>query len=287
MTVALGYGHRLFSYDMRIIKVDSISDSQLDIYRKLTDAQLRQFKESETGVFIAESPKVIRVALNAGYTPISLLCEEKHIKGDAADIIQMCGETMPVYTGPRDVLSALTGYTLTRGVLCAMHRPILPSIQDVCAKSRRIVVIDGVVDTTNIGAIFRSAAALGMDAVLLTRNSCDPLNRRAIRVSMGSIFLIPWTWIDGDLVALRKLEFKTVAMALTDNSISIDSPQLVGESRLAIIMGTEGDGLPMETIRNADYVARIPMHYGVDSLNVAAASAIAFWQLGKKPSSDL
>ncbi len=287
MTVALGYGHRLFSYDMRIIKVDSISDSQLDIYRKLTDAQLRQFKESETGVFIAESPKVIRVALNAGYTPISLLCEEKHIKGDAADIIQKCGETMPVYTGPRDVLSALTGYTLTRGVLCAMHRPILPSIQDVCAKSRRIVVIDGVVDTTNIGAIFRSAAALGMDAVLLTRNSCDPLNRRAIRVSMGSIFLIPWTWIDGDLVALRKLGFKTVAMALTDNSISIDSPQLVGESRLAIIMGTEGDGLPMETIRNADYVARIPMHYGVDSLNVAAASAIAFWQLGKNPSSDL
>lgn len=276
-----------FSYDMRIIKIDSISDPQLDIYRKLTDAQLRQFKESETGVFIAESPKVIRVALNAGYTPISLLCEEKHIKGDAADIIQMCEETMPLYTGPRDVLSALTGYTLTRGVLCAMHRPKLPSIQDVCANAQRIVVIDGVVDTTNIGAIFRSAAALGMDAVLLTRNSCDPLNRRAIRVSMGSIFLIPWTWIDGDLVALRKLGFKTVAMALTDNSISIDSPQLVGESRLAIIMGTEGDGLPMETIRTADYVARIPMHYGVDSLNVAAASAIAFWQLGRKPSSDL
>lgn len=285
--MALEYGHRLFSYDMRIIKVDSISDPQLDIYRKLTDAQLRQFKESETGVFIAESPKVIRVALNAGYTPISLLCEEKHIKGDAADIIQMRGETMPVYTGPRDVLSALTGYTLTRGVLCAMRRPKLPSIQDVCANAQRIVVIDGVVDTTNIGAIFRSAAALGMDAVLLTRNSCDPLNRRAIRVSMGSIFLVPWTWIDGDLVALRKLGFKTVAMALTDNSISIDSPQLVGESRLAIIMGTEGDGLPMETIRTADYVARIPMHYGVDSLNVAAASAIAFWQLGRKPSSDL
>lgn len=276
-----------FSYDMRIIKIDSISDPQLDIYRKLTDAQLRQFKESETGVFIAESPKVIRVALNAGYTPISLLCEAKHIKGDAADIIQMCEETMPVYTGPRDVLSALTGYTLTRGVLCAMHRPMLPSIQDVCANAQRIVIIDGVVDTTNIGAIFRSAAALGMDAVLLTRNSCDPLNRRAIRVSMGSIFLVPWTWIDGDLVALRKLGFKTVAMALTDNSISIDSPQLVGESRLAIIMGTEGDGLPMETIRTADYVARIPMYYGVDSLNVAAASAIAFWQLGRKPSSDL
>ncbi len=272
---------------MRIIKVVSVSDPQLDMYRKLTDAQLRQNKESEAGVFIAESPKVIRVALNAGYTPISLLCEERHIKGDAADIIQMCGEEIPVYTGARDVLSALTGYTLTRGVLCAMHRPNLPSVKDVCAKARRIVVIDGVVDTTNIGAIFRSAAALGMDAVLLTRNSCDPLNRRAVRVSMGSVFLVPWTWIDEELDTLRELGFKTVAMALTDNSISIESPQLVGEERLAIIMGTEGDGLPMETIRSADYVVRIPMHYGVDSLNVAAASAIAFWQLRVRSSSDI
>lgn len=168
-----------------------------------------------------------------------------------------------------------------------MHRPNLPSVKDVCAKARRIVVIDGVVDTTNIGAIFRSAAALGMDAVLLTRNSCDPLNRRAVRVSMGSVFLVPWTWIDEELDTLRELGFKTVAMALTDNSISIESPQLVGEERLAIIMGTEGDGLPMETIRSADYVARIPMHYGVDSLNVAAASAIAFWQLRVRSSSDI
>lgn len=269
---------------MQIIKVESVSDSRLDVFRKLTDAQLRQYKESETGVFVAESPKVIRVALNAGYTPLSLLCEERHIQGDAADIIQICGETVPVYTGERDVLSVLTGYTLTRGVLCAMCRPQLPSVTEVCTKAQRVVVIDGVVDTTNIGSIFRSAAALGMDAVLLTRNSCDPLNRRSVRVSMGSVFLVPWTWIDNDLKELSECGFKTVAMALTDKSISIDSPCLAEEPRLAIIMGTEGDGLPMETIRSADYVVRIPMHYGVDSLNVAAASAIAFWQLGKRPS---
>ncbi len=272
-----------FSFIMQIIKVDSVSDSRLDVFRKLTDAQLRQYKETEAGIFVAESPKVIRVALNAGYTPVSLLCEERHIKGDASDIIQMCGAEVPVYTGARDVLCALTGYTLTRGVLCAMLRPNLPSVKDVCAKARRIVVIDGVVDTTNIGAIFRSAAALGMDAVLLTRNSCDPLNRRAVRVSMGSVFLVPWTWIDCDLRDLHEFGYKTVAMALTDNSIPIDSPLLVEEPRLAVIMGTEGDGLPKETIRAADYVVRIPMHYGVDSLNVAAASAIAFWQLGVRP----
>ncbi len=272
----------VFCSNMQIIRVNSVSDPRLDVFRKLTDAQLRQYKETEAGVFVAESPKVIRVALNAGYTPISLLCEDRHIHGDAADIIQMCGTTVPVYTGEREVLSSLTGYTLTRGVLCAMLRPKRPSVKDVCATARRIVVIDGVVDTTNIGSIFRSAAALGMDGVLLTRNSCDPLNRRAVRVSMGSVFLVPWTWIDSDLSDLRELGFKTVAMALTDNSISIDSPQLARESRLAVIMGTEGDGLPMDTIRDADYVVRIPMHYGVDSLNVAAASAIAFWQLGRR-----
>lgn len=272
----------VFCFNMQIIRVNSVSDPRLDVFRKLTDAQLRQYKETEAGVFVAESPKVIRVALNAGYTPISLLCEDRHIHGDAADIIQMCGTTVPVYTGEREVLSSLTGYTLTRGVLCAMLRPKRPSVKDVCATARRIVVIDGVVDTTNIGSIFRSAAALGMDGVLLTRNSCDPLNRRAVRVSMGSVFLVPWTWIDSDLSDLRELGFKTVAMALTDNSISIDSPQLARESRLAVIMGTEGDGLPMDTIRDADYVVRIPMHYGVDSLNVAAASAIAFWQLGRR-----
>ncbi len=272
----------VFCFNMQIIRVNSVSDPRLDVFRKLTDAQLRQYKETEAGVFVAESPKVIRVALNAGYTPISLLCEERHIHGDAADIIQMCGTAVPVYTGEREVLSALTGYTLTRGVLCAMLRPELPSVKDVCATARCVVVIDGVVDTTNIGSIFRSAAALGMDGVLLTRNSCDPLNRRAVRVSMGSVFLVPWTWIDSDLSDLRELGFKTVAMALTDNSISIDSPQLAREPRLAVIMGTEGDGLPMDTIRDADYVVRIPMHYGVDSLNVAAASAIAFWQLGRR-----
>lgn len=272
----------VFCFNMQIIRVNSVSDPRLDVFRKLTDAQLRQYKETEAGVFVAESPKVIRVALNAGYTPISLLCEERHIHGDAADIIQLCGTTVPVYTGEREVLSALTGYTLTRGVLCAMLRPKRPSVKDVCATARRIVVIDGVVDTTNIGSIFRSAAALGMDGVLLTQNSCDPLNRRAVRVSMGSVFLVPWTWIDSDLKDLRELGFRTVAMALTDNSISIDSPQLAREPRLAVIMGTEGDGLPMDTIREADYVVRIPMHYGVDSLNVAAASAIAFWQLGRR-----
>ncbi len=272
----------VFCSNMQIIRVNSVSDPRLDVFRKLTDAQLRQYKETEAGVFVAESPKVIWVALNAGYTPISLLCEERHIHGDAVDIIQMCGTTVPVYTGEREVLSALTGYTLTRGVLCAMLRPKRPSVKDVCATARRIVVIDGVVDTTNIGSIFRSAAALGMDGVLLTRNSCDPLNRRAVRVSMGSVFLVPWTWIDSDLSDLRELGFKTVAMALTDNSISVDSPQLAREPRLAVIMGTEGDGLPMDTIRDADYVVRIPMHYGVDSLNVAAASAIAFWQLGRR-----
>ncbi len=225
-----------------------------------------------------KAPKFIHVALNAGYEPLALLCEQKHITGDAAGIIERCGD-IPVYTGERKLLATLTGYTLTRGVLCAMRRRALPSVEEVCRKARRIVVIEGVVDATNIGAIFRSAAALGIDAILLTRNSCDPLNRRAVRVSMGSVFLIPWTWLDGSPNELRKLGFRTVAMALTEKSISIDNPILATEPKLAIVMGTEGDGLQNETINEADYVVRIPMANGVDSLNVAAASAIAFWQL--------
>lgn len=262
---------------MPVIHVDTLSHPGLDVYASLTEAQLRNRLDPAKGVFIAESPKVINVALSAGYTPLSLLCEEKHISGDASDIISRYPD-VPVYTGSRELLASLTGYTLTRGVLCAMHRPLPPSVEEVCSGTRRVVVIDGVVDTTNIGAIFRSAAALGIDAVLLTPSSCDPLNRRAIRVSMGTVFLVPWTWIDS-ASSLRDLGFKTVAMALTDRSVSIDDPDLCCEPRLAIIMGTEGDGLPQATIDSADYTARIPMYHNVDSLNVAAAAAVAFWQL--------
>lgn len=263
---------------MPIIEITSLTASGVDMFSTLTEAQLRNRIEPDKGIFIVESPKVIRVALDAGYEPVSLLCERKHIEGDAADIIHRCGD-IPVYTGKRELLAELTGYTLTRGVLCAMRRPQQKSIKEVCRDARRIVVIDGVVDTTNIGAIFRSAAALGIDGVLLTTNSCDPLNRRAVRVSMGSVFLVPWTWIEGDLQQLNAHGFKTVAMALTDKSILLNSPILKQEERLAIIMGTEGDGLPLDTINKADYVVRIPMAHGVDSLNVAAASAIAFWEL--------
>lgn len=250
----------------------------MEVFSTLTEAQLRNRLEPDKGVFIAESPKVIHVALDAGYEPLALLCEQKHIDGDAAAIIHRCGD-IPVYTGSRELLARLTGYVLTRGVLCAMRRPVSPSVEEVCRSARRVVVIDGVVDTTNIGAIFRSAAALGIDAVLLTRNSCDPLNRRAVRVSMGSVFLVPWTWLDAPLPALGKLGFRTAAMALTDRSISIDDPAPAAEPKLAIVMGTEGDGLSHEAIAGADYVVRIPMFHGVDSLNVAAAAAVAFWQL--------
>lgn len=262
---------------MPIIEIDSLSHPGTEVFSTLTEAQLRNNIEPEKGIFIAESPKVINVALNAGYQPVSLLCERKHIDGDAADIISRCGD-IPVYTGTRNLLAQLTGYTLTRGVLCAMRRPAPLSMEEVCRDARRIVVINGVVDTTNIGAIFRSAAALGIDAVLL-RNSCDPLNRRAVRVSMGSVFLVPWTWIDGPLTDLNQLGFRTAAMALTENSVSIDHPSLTAEPKLAIVMGTEGDGLPKETIAEADYVVRIPMSHTVDSLNVAAAAAVAFWEL--------
>lgn len=266
---------------MAIIEITSLQHPGVENFATLTEAQLRNRIEPEKGIFIAESPKVINVALNAGYEPLAILCEQKHITGDAVSIIERCPD-IPIYTGSRELLTSLTGYTLTRGVLCAMKRPQPLSVEDVCNNAQRIVVIDGVVDTTNIGAIFRSAAALGIDAVLLTPSSCDPLNRRAIRVSMGSVFLVPWTWIDGSLNRLKEIGFRTVAMALSDNSISIDDPSLSAEPRLAIIMGTEGDGLAKETISDADYVVRIPMFHNVDSLNVAAASAIAFWQLRKE-----
>lgn len=265
---------------MEIIEVTSLAQPGLEVFATLTEAQLRNRLEPEKGLFIAESPKVIRVALDAGYEPLSLLFERRHLTGDAADIIARCGD-IPVYTGSRDVLASLTGYTLTRGVLCAMRRPQPLSLSDVCHGAHRLCIIDGVVDTTNVGAIFRSAAALGIDGILVTTNACDPLNRRAVRVSMGSVFLVPWTWVDPDTYpsALRKQGFRTMAMALTDDSIRLDDPRLQAEPRLAIIMGTEGDGLPHSTIAAADYVVRIPMAHGVDSLNVAAASAVAFWQL--------
>lgn len=264
---------------MNLIHVTSIQTPGVEVFGTLTEAQLRNRLEPEKGIFIAESPKVIRVALDAGYEPLALLCEERHITGDAADIIERCGD-IPVYTGSRDILAQLTGYVLTRGVLCAMRRPMPRPVNEVIAGAHRIVVIDGVVDSTNIGAIFRSAAALGIDAVLLTPDSCDALNRRAVRVSMGSVFLVPWTWIEGDAQQqLNALGFKTAAMALSDNSVSLDEPLLKEEPKLALIMGTEGDGLPHHVISHADYVVRIPMKHGVDSLNVAAASAVAFWEL--------
>ena len=266
---------------MPIIHISSLDVPGTAVYHQLTDHQLRNRLHPEDGVIIVESPKVIRVALQAGYQPLSLLCEAKHITGDAADIIAASGD-IPVYTGPRELLAQLTGYTLTRGVLCAMRRPQPRPLNDICKGARRLVVIDGVVDTTNIGAIFRSAAALGIDGALLTPTSCDPFNRRAIRVSMGSVFLLPWTWLETPINSLHDYGFKTVAMALRHDSIALDDPRLKAIDRLAIVMGTEGDGLPIETIDSTDHVVRIPMAHGVDSLNVAAASAVAFWELGKR-----
>lgn len=265
-----------------IVEVDRLDLAGVAPYASLTEAQLRNRLCPEDALFIAESPKVIRIALQKGYVPVSLLCEGRHIEGDAADIVAALPPSVPIYTGPRQLLQSLTGYALTRGVLCAMRRPHPLSVEEVCSNASRVAVIDGVVDTTNIGAIFRSAAALGIDAVLLTPTSCDPLNRRAVRVSMGTVFLVPWTWVGADYHAvLRSLGFATVAMALTDESVSIDDPCL-DLPRLAIILGTEGDGLCREAIASADFTARIPMSAGVDSLNVAAASAVAFWQLRKK-----
>ncbi len=264
--------------------IESLDDPRVAVFSRLTDAQLRNRLNPGQALFIAESPKVIRVALDAGFEPVSLLAEQKHITGDAADIVARC-PNIDIFTGSRSMLEQLTGYTLTRGVLMAMRRPAPPALDQVCADARRVAVIDNVVDTTNIGAIFRSAAALGIDAVLLTQKSCDPFNRRSIRVSMGSVFLVPWTWVDdADYIdRLRKRGFTTVAMALTDKSIRLDDPTLHRPgNRLAIIMGNEGDGLPQQTVARADYTVMIPMAHNVDSLNVAAASAVAFYALAAK-----
>lgn len=265
-----------------IHKITDMADERVLPYSRLTEAQLRNRLDPLRGLFIAESPKVIAVALKAGYEPVSLLCEERHLLGDAREIVEELQERgAEIYTGERDVLASLTGYTLTRGVLCAMRRPAERPLEEVLGAARRVVVIDGVVDATNVGAIFRCAAALGMDAVLVSRTTCDPWNRRAIRVSMGSVFLVPWTWLD-DYEQLRGLGFRTCAMALEERSIGIDSPVLREQERLAVIMGNEGDGLPRATIENADFVVKIPMAYGVDSLNVAAAAGVACWELGKR-----
>ncbi|MBR6573973.1 MAG: RNA methyltransferase [Clostridia bacterium] len=272
-----------------IIEISEFSDPRLDLFARLTEGQLRRRQESEQGIFIAESPKVIERALNGGYTPVALLMEQKHIDGDAAGILARCPE-VPVYTAGRQVLEALTGFALTRGVLCAMERRPLPSVEDLLKNARRVAVLEGVVDPTNVGAVFRSAAALNMDAVLVTPTCCDPLYRRAVRVSMGTVFQVPWTRIGDDhsqwphpgLERLRALGFKTAAMALSDNSVSVDHPGLLAEEKLAIVLGTEGDGLAADTIANCDYTVKIPMSHEVDSLNVAAASAVAFWQLGRR-----
>lgn len=264
---------------MDIIEIASIDDSRVEVFSSLTEAQLCDKSHWDNGLFIAESPKVIRVALEQGFEPVCMLCERKHITGDAADIVSRCPADMPLYTSDRKTLASITGYTLTRGVLCAMRRRPMPTPASVCDSARRVVVLDGICDTTNIGAIFRSAAALGADGILLTPTTCDPLNRRAVRVSMGSVFLVPWTRISADLHELRYDGFKTVAMALRDNSLSLTNPILAAEPKLAIIMGTEGDGLSNNIIDTADYTVRIPMHHNVDSLNVATATAIALYEL--------
>lgn len=263
---------------MAVIEIHSLDTPGVAVYHRLTDHQLRNRLHPEDGVIIVESPKVISVALDEGLEPLSMLCEARHIAGDAAPLIRRCGD-IPVYTGSRELLASLTGYTLTRGVLCAMRRPGQPSWRALCKGARRLVVLNAVCDTTNIGAIFRSAAALGIDGALLTTDSCDPFNRRAVRVSMGTVFKLPWAWLDAPLEALHEVDFKTVAMALRHDSIALDDKRLQEEPRLAVVMGTEGDGLPMEAIDGADYVVKIPMARGVDSLNVAAASAVAFWEL--------
>ena len=269
-----------------IIEITDFSAPALDVFARLTEAQLRIRTEAEKGLFVAESTKVIGRALDAGYEPVSLLTERKHIDGQAKDLIDRLGD-LPVYTADSRLLENLTGYGLHRGVLCAMKRPSLPPVEQVCAKARRVAVLEGIVDPTNVGAIFRSAAALGMDAVLLTPTCCDPLYRRAARVSMGTVFQVPWTrigehhtdWPDNGLAQLKQLGFKTAAMALSDQSVSIEEPALRSIEKLAVILGTEGDGLSHTTIAGCDYTVKIPMAHGVDSLNVAAASSVAFWEL--------
>ena len=269
-----------------IIEVTDLSMPELEPFTRLTEAQLRNRLEPEKGIFIAESPKVILRALDAGYEPVSLLMEHRQLTGQGSGVLARCAG-IPVYTASRELLAELTGYPLTRGVLCAMRRPKLPSVEELCANARRVAVLEGIVDSTNIGAIFRSAAALNMDAVLVTPTCSDPLYRRAVRVSMGTIFQVPWTrigeepsqWPDAGLRRLQSLGFRTAAMALSDDSVSIEDPRLLAEERLAIVLGTEGDGLAARTIAACDYTVRIPMAHEVDSLNVAAASAVAFWQL--------
>lgn len=284
---------------MNIIEINDFNAPELDVYARLTENQLLNRAEPEKGLFIAESPKVIERALDAGCVPVSFLVETKHIEGEAKEILLRAGD-VPVYTASFDVLKQLTGFPLTRGALCAMRRAALPSVEEVCKNARRVAVLENVVNPTNVGAIMRSAAALHMDAVLLTPACSNPLYRRAIRVSMGTVFQVPWTYLDkkaselsdsvvdnsysvsapADYSILKKLGFKTAAMALSDQSVSIDDPDLLNEEKLAIILGTEGDGLADTTIADCDYTVKIPMSHGVDSLNVAAASAVAFWQLG-------
>lgn len=271
-----------------IVEITDFHAPELDPYARLTQNQLRNRLEPEKGIFIAESPKVISRALDAGYRPVSLLMERKQITGPAAEILTRCGDA-PVYTADRELLAALTGFELTRGVLCAFRRPAPRSVEELCRDAKRVAVLEGIVDSTNVGAIFRSAAALNMDAVLINPSCCDPLCRRAVRVSMGTVFQVPWAqlgetpadWPEKGLAQLYALGFKTAAMALSDRSVSIDDEALAAEPKLAIVLGTEGDGLARSTIAACDYTVKIPMSHGVDSLNVAAASAVAFWQLGK------
>ena len=270
-----------------IIEITDLADPALDLFARLTENQLRSRLEPEKGVFIAESPKVIDRALDAGCAPLALLMERRKIDGPARGILERIAPDTPVYTASREVLTQLTGYALTRGVLAAFRRPALPGVETLCQNARRVAVLENIVDSTNIGAIFRSAAALHIDAVLVSPSCCDPLCRRAVRVSMGTVFQVPWTqigetpadWPGAGLARLSALGFKTAALALTDRSVPIDDPALMAEERLALILGTEGDGLAPETIARCDYTAKIPMSHGVDSLNVAAASAVAFWQL--------
>ena len=272
-----------------VVEIADLSMPELDVFARLTEAQLRSRLEPEKGVFIAESPKVITRALDAGCQPLALLMERRHLDGQGRALLERCG-AVPVYTADRAVLAELTGYELTRGILCAMRRPVQPSVEELCVGARRVAVLEGIVDTTNVGAIFRSAAALHMDAVLLTPTCCDPLCRRAARVSMGTVFQIPWTrigaaasdWPGAGLAQLHALGFQTAAMALNEHSVSIDDVVLRRAEKLAIVLGTEGDGLARETLAQCDYTVRIPMAHGVDSPNVAAASAVAFWQLGAR-----
>lgn len=284
-------GKRIQEYRKQMANIIEITDfaaPELNIYARYSEVQLLRINEPNPGIFIAESPKVVERALDAGYEPISMLVKHKHIETQAKELIARCGN-IPVYTAEYDVLTKLTGFALTRGMLCAMTRRTLPTVEEVCSNARQIAVLENVVNPTNVGAIFRSAAALHMDAVLLTSGCSNPLYRRAMRVSMGTVFQVPWTifpekekWPEDGMATLQRLGFKTAAMALRNDTVNIDDPGLMSEEKLAIVLGTEGDGLCEDTIANCDYTVKIPMAHGVDSLNVAAASAVAFWQLGNR-----